>query len=442
MSRSMATSSTRGVVLWVLTMAVIAIGVPAWAVEPAGVDTFEDGTEMGWAEGVPSPNPPSNVPTAGPRGVGDAYLQNSSAGGSGAGSRLVMFNRTQWTGDFSSAGVTSLAADLINLGPNPLPIRIGVEGSGGGRFVSTFAAMLPADATWREVEFELSDAEMTLVDGSQSLAAVLGNVTELRILASDSPDWSGDPMDATLGMDNLRPGAVIFVDGFESGGTSLWEPAALAADAFEAVAQVGLSIPASGVLGNDPAPGYSTLSAELVSGPSDPNGSVTLFPDGSFDYLYGVPIGSPVTDSFTYRVDGGLDGDATVSVTVVPEPTLTDLRVSYRLDPWLIPGQWGSGFWVSPITFGPARQAGDVFVMEVRADAEDNGTPVESSPTWIPADPSMVTFSPSHGEHVVMTVWATGESQVVVDAQGVRSTLAITASRYQGTAMEVVIYQP
>jgi hypothetical protein len=126
----------------------------------------------------------------------------------------------------------------------------------------------------------------------------------------------------------------------------------------------------------------------------------------------------------------------------VPEPTLTELRASYRLDPWLIPGQWGSGFWVSPTTFGPVRQSGEVFILELRADAFYLGSPVHESPTWIPEDPSMVTVSPSSGESVTMTVWRAGESNLHVDSQGVRSTLEITAARYQGTAMELVIYQP
>jgi nitrogen fixation-related uncharacterized protein len=235
MSRTATHSIMTALVVATLAIVVIIAARSVWAVDPAQLDDFEDGTTMGWTEGAPSPNPPINVPTSGPGGAGDAYLENSSAGGNGAGSRMAMFNQSQWTGDFSSAGVTSVKADLINLGADPLPVRVAVEGDAGGRYASTSAAVLPADATWYSVVFELSDAEVTNVGGTQSLASVLTNVTELRILASSSPAWQGDSMVATIGMDNLAVGSVIFIDGFESGDVARWSSAVVPGDASTAV---------------------------------------------------------------------------------------------------------------------------------------------------------------------------------------------------------------
>lgn len=195
----------------------------AWAIDPLQVDDFEDGTTMGWDEGAPSPNPPVNVPDGGPGGTGDAYLENSSSGGTGSGSRMVMFNNAQWTGDYVTAGVVALQANLINLGASDLPMRVAVEGAGGGRYASVDPVMLPAGSGWVLVVFDLTDAGMVQVGGSQTLAEVLASVTELRVLASASPDWQGGSMVATLGMDNLGVWTTaVFEDGFESGDTAAW----------------------------------------------------------------------------------------------------------------------------------------------------------------------------------------------------------------------------
>jgi hypothetical protein len=200
----------------------MATAVPAWAVDPVQVDDFEDGTTMGWEEGAPSPNPPVNVANGGPGGAGDAYLENTSSGGTGAGSRMVMFNNAQWTGDYVAAGVSSLQAHLNNLGATDLPMRVAIEGAGGGRFASIDPIVLPAGSGWQHVVFELTDAAMTSVGGAQTLAEVLANVTELRVLASNVPDWNGAALVATVGMDNLASGSSVFTDGFESGDTTAW----------------------------------------------------------------------------------------------------------------------------------------------------------------------------------------------------------------------------
>ena len=75
-----------------------------------------------------------------------------------------------------------------------------------------------------------------------------------------------------------------------------------------------LTMTAPGVLANDSDVEGGVLSASLVNGP--PNGSVTLNPNGSFDYT--VNAGFSGTDSFTYRAsDGATDSDtATVFLTI------------------------------------------------------------------------------------------------------------------------------
>lgn len=171
------------------------------------LDDSQDGTVAGWAEGPVSPNPPTNVANGGPAGIDDRFLQNVS-GGSQAGSRMVMFNKEQWTGDYKASGITALTLDLANFGDSSLSMRIMVESSdpsGVSRFGSTTAAVLPPDGLWHPVVFELSPTALSRLFGTRTLAQVLQNVTELRILSSAAgPDRLGEIIQGTLGMDNLR----------------------------------------------------------------------------------------------------------------------------------------------------------------------------------------------------------------------------------------------
>jgi len=192
------------------------------AVEPGQVDNFSDGTVMGWDEGFQSPNPPVNIPNGGPMGAGDAYLENTSDGGFGAGSRMVMFNNAQWTGNFNALGIPlTIRAHMANFGAELLLMRVALEGANGARYASSAWAVIEADDMWYEVTFDLTESAMTLVEGAGSLDSVLDNVVEMRILSSAQPAWRGDDIAGVLGVDNIAFD-LIFVDGFETGDVSEW----------------------------------------------------------------------------------------------------------------------------------------------------------------------------------------------------------------------------
>ena len=70
------------------------------------LDDFQSGMTTGWQQGAISTHPTTVVATDGPGGAGDAYLQNVSTGMFGAGSKQVMFNMAQWSGNYATAGVT------------------------------------------------------------------------------------------------------------------------------------------------------------------------------------------------------------------------------------------------------------------------------------------------------------------------------------------------
>jgi large repetitive protein len=78
-----------------------------------------------------------------------------------------------------------------------------------------------------------------------------------------------------------------------------------------------LNVPAPGVLVNDTDAENNSLSAVLVSGPSNA-ASFTLNADGSFNYVHNGS--ETLTDSFTYRANDGTSNSniATVTITIAP----------------------------------------------------------------------------------------------------------------------------
>src|SRR5947209_3519110 len=83
-------------------------------------DNFQT-TSGNWANGGGAADPFTT--TGGPGGATDRFLQISSRGGTGAGSKMVTYNRTQWTGNFTSAKITGVEMDLKDFGTQPLTMR-------------------------------------------------------------------------------------------------------------------------------------------------------------------------------------------------------------------------------------------------------------------------------------------------------------------------------
>jgi hypothetical protein len=171
----------------------------AFAIEPGQWDNFQDGTTQGWGSGAPNPNPPVVVQDGGPDEEGDAYLLVSANGGVGAGSMLITFNNSQWTGDYVSAGVTVISMHMNNFSDETLYMRIAVQGA-GGNFWSGEPVILSPQSGWQIVQFSLLPDDLT---GGTDANATLSNITQFRILHSVSGAYIGDIVDAELGIDNI-----------------------------------------------------------------------------------------------------------------------------------------------------------------------------------------------------------------------------------------------
>lgn len=97
-----------------------------------------------------------------------------------------------------------LALQMANLGSSTLQMRFALRSAAGTIFCSSVATALLADGVWRTSAFDLTATAMTNLAGSETLAQVLANAAELRLLsAATGPAFNGDSIVATLGVDNI-----------------------------------------------------------------------------------------------------------------------------------------------------------------------------------------------------------------------------------------------
>jgi hypothetical protein len=62
---------------------------------------------------------------------------------------------------------------------------------------------LPADGLWHHATFPLNAASLTRA-GQTPVATALTRIIELRVIHSLGPDFQGDPIATSFGMDNVR----------------------------------------------------------------------------------------------------------------------------------------------------------------------------------------------------------------------------------------------
>lgn len=208
----------------------------AEAISLGQADDFEDGTLQGWKMGANNVTAShmTNIADGGLAGIGDNFLQVvSHEVETTGGNRLTFFNKDQWTGDYLSTGIIAIAMDVNNFSSiEALNLRLAINGGFldsnfnfiGGLFATTASVSLDSGSGWTQVVFSLDPGDLTAVSGrsgttGNDVLVTLANVTELRLLNSGSPDWTGLPVTATLGIDNisavvpLPPAALLFGSG-------------------------------------------------------------------------------------------------------------------------------------------------------------------------------------------------------------------------------------
>lgn len=186
------------------------------------VDDFEDATVENWEVGNAGTQPTVQT-TGGPLGTDDHYLQIVADGGGGANGRAVVFNDTQWSGNYTARGQTMLYLHARNMGPDSVTLRVWLRSTSpgdvndpAGEAVSTVGYELPPDGRWRLVEFDISATGLTGPD----VAVVLADVGDLRLMHGANTATPPETIEATLGFDNISnmPLAAICGDGVINGG--------------------------------------------------------------------------------------------------------------------------------------------------------------------------------------------------------------------------------
>ncbi|MCH2173145.1 PEP-CTERM sorting domain-containing protein [Myxococcota bacterium] len=207
--------SMRGLVLllWV------GAAQPAAAISLLQIDDFQSGTLEGWGQPLMSPNPPYVAPICGPLGCPpsvDQYMMVVGNGMGGPGSKPLVENSAQWSGDYLSAGVDTITMDLNNQFTTDLEIRLAIYSadSNGGTFALSQGVLLPSHwgslQSWTSVSFPIAPGDWTAVSGGPSgkptgadIHTALQTVQTLRILHATSPSWQANTTVGQFGVDNI-----------------------------------------------------------------------------------------------------------------------------------------------------------------------------------------------------------------------------------------------
>jgi hypothetical protein len=193
----------------VTLLILIAIGAgDAGAVTIGQIDTFQNGTTLGWTAGggpfgQTPPVPPFVTMSGGPAGIDDAYLTITSQGGQGPGSRLTAFNISgQWSGNYLTSGIAAIAVDLRNLGSTELTIRLEFENpfAGGDEAVTNTGIVLSPGSDWTHAIFPIGLGSLTSLEGT--VRGALTNTSVLRIIHAPGLTDSA-PIAGVLGVDNV-----------------------------------------------------------------------------------------------------------------------------------------------------------------------------------------------------------------------------------------------
>lgn len=169
------------------------------------VDDFENGTTMGWANGVPGAL--TNIPGGGPAGADDNYLRLISDGVGQAG-RLTTFNLQQWLGNWVAQGVNRLEIDLSNEGSVSLSIRFAFKAQNLPNAPGYLSApmILPVGSGWQHFSIAITAASLTPIGGPAAYNTFFSTgLGDFRIInETGTTTLNGDFIVGQVGIDNIR----------------------------------------------------------------------------------------------------------------------------------------------------------------------------------------------------------------------------------------------
>lgn len=176
----------------------------ACAATPFYVDDFQDGMLAGWSGGAS----PTVIPSGGPTGDDDAFLQLTSIGGFGPGSSLATVNETvPWVGDYTAVDIEALMVDImVPTSSTDLEMRLVLHGPNGlDRWTSSQSQAVPHDGVWRSYVFRVAESEQTQVVGGDDYQTTITGMSRIMLRHdSGTPSQGGTPIVAVAGFDNIR----------------------------------------------------------------------------------------------------------------------------------------------------------------------------------------------------------------------------------------------
>jgi hypothetical protein len=182
----------------------LVLPAPTYGIELGLINDFSDGTQ-GW-QGAD----PTQVPTGGPAGDGDAYLKVDSSGASGPGSKLATFNDSaDWVGDFAALGASAVEMDVMNFETtgSALSLRFVLFGptSRNNRWTTTEPVMVPNDGQWHHISFPLDADSITRALGSGTYEQMMAGVVRAMVRHdAGTPSGQGTPIAGSMGIDNIQ----------------------------------------------------------------------------------------------------------------------------------------------------------------------------------------------------------------------------------------------
>lgn len=185
---------------------------------------------FGWGQPGTAPGDTATlIPDAGPAGAGDTALKIISTGppapgGITDGTRMNVFNyyrgsdsMNNWSGNYATLGIQGVQADIKNVGPTPMEMRVAISDFGGDFadwYSTSYSIVIPNDSVWRTYVFSINPADMVNVQTSSGISYpdILLGVGEIRIIRAAMPSFQGDEVVGELHFDNMtavvpEPGA-------------------------------------------------------------------------------------------------------------------------------------------------------------------------------------------------------------------------------------------
>lgn len=183
-----------------------------WTVSCSITDTYGDvlfpphgfwNSDPGGWEGAG----PVVMPSGGPGGEGDEYLQVLATEAGRQGSRAAVYNTDPfWTENIR--GSVGFKFDMVSFPESAaeLEMRFVLFGPDiGTRWTSTEPIVVPNDGEWRPYSFALKEEDFTQVAGTATFDETLADVERIMLRHdADTPSAQGTPVSALIGLDNLE----------------------------------------------------------------------------------------------------------------------------------------------------------------------------------------------------------------------------------------------